>query len=266
LHPANANGLGGQPLVQPNGNRIVPFAADAGTVSSFTSTNGGKSWNATVTVATEQVFIEPASIRNPDLPSAEVDGAGTVYVSWFDCRFEKNCSANDIVYSTSSNGNTWSAPNLIPADPVGSGVDHFTPGIGVDKSTSGSSAHITVLYDYFTNANCNNSTCQLDVGTASSTDGGATWTTGTQVAGPMMLSWLANAGGFFLGDYNSVSFVASGKAYSVFAVATAPRHGKLNESMYTVKGGLPLSGGKHASTNVAVYSGHAPAPAIHTAF
>jgi hypothetical protein len=82
----------------------------------------------------------------------------------------------------------------------------------------------------------------------------------------MMLSWLANAGGFFLGDYNSVSFVASGKAYPVFAVATAPRHGKLNESMYTVKGGLPLSGAKNASTSVPAFTGHAPAPAIHTAF
>ncbi len=266
LHPANANGLGGQPLVQPNGHVIVPYAADAGTVSSFTSTNGGKSWNASVTVATEDVFIEHASIRNPDLPSAEIDGAGKVFVAWFDCRFEQNCSANDIVFSTSSDGKTWSAPQLIPADPVGSGVDHFLPGIGVDKTTAGSSAHVTVLYYYFPDANCNNSTCQLDVGTLSSTDGGSTWSSSTQVAGPMMLTWLANAGGYFVGDYFSVSFVASGKAYSVFAVATAPKRGKLNESMYTVKGGLPMSGGKNASTNIAVYSGHSPAPAIHSAF
>ncbi len=265
-HPANANGLGGQPLVQPNGNVIVPYAADAGTVSSFTSTNGGKSWNPAVTIATEEVFIENASIRNPDLPSAEIDGAGTVYVAWFDCRFEKNCSANDIVFSTSSDGTHWSAVQLIPADPVGSNVDHFLPGIGVDKSTSGSSAHVTVLYYYFTNASCNNSTCQLDVGTSSSTDGGATWTKGTQVAGPMMLTWLANAEGYFVGDYNSVSFLANGKAYSVFAVATAPKHGKLNESMHTVKGGLPNSGGKYASTSIPAFTGHAPAPAIHSAF
>ena len=262
----NPLGLGGQPLVQPNGTVIVPFASDSGPIEAFTSTNGGKSWKAAVTVATQDVFIEHASIRNPDLPSAEIDGAGKVYVSWFDCRFESGCSANDIVFSTSSDGKTWSAPQLIPADPVGSGVDHFLPGIGVDKSTSGSSAHITVLYDYFTDANCNNSTCQLDVGTSSSTDGGATWTTGTQVAGPMMLSWLANAGGFFVGDYNSVSFLANGTAYSVFAVATAPKHGKLNESMYTVQGGLPQSGAMHASTSIPAFTGHAPAPAIHSAF
>ena len=265
-HPANANGLGGQPVVQPNGHIIVPFAADAGTVSSFTSTNGGKSWKAAVTVATQDVFIEHASIRNPDLPSAEIDGAGKVYVSSFNCRFESGCSANDIVFSSSSDDKTWSAPELIPADPVGSGVDHFLPGIGVDKSTSGSSAHVTVLYYYFTNANCNNSTCQLDVGTSSSTDGGATWTTGTQVAGPMMLSWLANAGGFFVGDYNSVSFLANGTADSVFAVATAPKHGKLNESMHAVKGGLPQSGATHASTSIPAFTGHAPAPTIHSAF
>ncbi len=262
----NPHGLGGQPLTQPNGTVIVPFASDSGPIEAFTSTNGGKSWTAAVTVSNVETFFENASIRNPDLPSAEIDGAGNVYVAWYDCRFEKSCSANDIVFSTSSDGTHWSAPQLIPADPVGSNVDHFLPGIGVDKSTSGSSAHITVLYYYFTNASCNNSTCQLDVGTTSSTDGGATWTAGTQLAGPMMLTWLANAGGYFVGDYNSVSFLANGKAYSVFAVATAPKHRKLNESMFTVKGGLPNSGGKHASTSIPAFTGYAPAPAIHSAF
>jgi hypothetical protein len=49
----NATGLGGQPLVQPNGTVIVPIDnANETAVLAFTSTNGGTSWGSTVTVAT----------------------------------------------------------------------------------------------------------------------------------------------------------------------------------------------------------------------
>src|SRR5271157_3503355 len=46
----HAGGLGGEPLVQANGTVIVPFEGYSG-VAAFTSTNGGKSWNASVNVA-----------------------------------------------------------------------------------------------------------------------------------------------------------------------------------------------------------------------
>src|SRR5262249_55905559 len=48
-----ATGLGGQPVVQPNGTVIVPIDnANETSVLAFTSTNGGTSWSSTVTVAT----------------------------------------------------------------------------------------------------------------------------------------------------------------------------------------------------------------------
>lgn len=49
-----------------------------------------------------------------------------------------------------------------------------------------------VTFYFFPNANCTTSTCQLDVGDATSADSRATWTYNTQIAGPMSLTWLAN--------------------------------------------------------------------------
>lgn len=239
----NARGIGGQPLVQPDGTVIVPYASRSGDIESFSSTNGGKSWNAPVDIATIEDHPVAGRMRAEVLPSAEIDGAGTVYVAWHDCRFENKCSANDIVYSTSSDGTTWSAVQRIPIDPVNSGVDHFIPGIAVDTSTSGSNAHIALTYYYFPNANCSTD-CQLDVGYISSINGGASWSASQQLAGPMNPTWLANTNqGYMVGDYISTSIVANGSAYPVFAVATPPAATGLNEATFTITGGLPVTGG-----------------------
>src|SRR4029453_4736534 len=146
------------------------------------------------------------------LPSAEVDGAGRVYVAWQDCRFRGNCRSNDMVFSTSTDGVNWAAVRRIPIDPVGSAVDHFIPGLAVDRSTSGAGAHLGVAYYYYPQTDCDVSTCQLDVGFIASTDGGATWGAPTQLAGPMRLSWLANAGGPRVGESISPSFPSHSKA------------------------------------------------------
>jgi hypothetical protein len=62
----------------------------------------------------------------------------------------------------------------VPIDATTSGVDHFIPGIGVDKATSGATAKIGLYYYFYPNANCTASTCQLEVGFVSSTNGGGT--------------------------------------------------------------------------------------------
>src|SRR5262249_45375005 len=129
-------------------------------------------------------------VRTGPLPTAEIDASGTVYVAWEDCRFEKHCTANDIVFSTSSDGVDWSKPALIPIDPVGSGVDHSIPGLAVDPSTSGAGAHLALTYYFYPDANCGDS-CQLDVGYVSSPDGGAHWGASQQLAGPMTLDEIA---------------------------------------------------------------------------
>jgi hypothetical protein len=242
----NTHGIGGQPLVQPNGTVVVPingFAGNKFLVLSFISTDGGASWSKTFRVS-EVDFRHPAGgIRaGIPLPSAEIDSSGKVYVVWSDCVFESGCTASDLVLSTSADGSNWSAVTRIPLDPVSSGVDHFIPGLAVDNSTSDGAAHLVVTFYFYPVANCTTSTCQLEVGFSKSADGGATWTANTQIAGPMSLTWLPNTTqGFMVGDYLSTSFVG-GPAFPAFAVASAPTGGIFNEAIFTVKGGLSVSG------------------------
>jgi hypothetical protein len=262
----SATGLGGQPLVQPNGTVIVPFLSIGQTIASFTSTDGGASWGSSVTISSQTNFQE-AGIRTEPLPTAAIDGAGTVYVVWQDCRFESGCSANDLVMSTSSDGTNWSAAQDIPADAVGSGVDHFIPGLGIDPATSGSSAHLALAYYFYPNAACSASTCQLEVGFVTSVNGGSSWSTeSTLTTTPMNLSWLANTtDGYMVGDYISTSFTG-GKAFPVFVTAAAPNGSQLNESLYTTQTGLSIMGGTVNASGIQARVTHTAPTVLYTAF
>ena len=231
----HAGGLGGEPVVQPNGTVIVPFEGFG--LASITSTDGGKTWARSVNIASISQHGEAGNMRNPNLPSVEIDGVGKVFVVWSDCRFRAGCSSNDIVMSTTTDGRTWTAPVRIPIDATNSTVDHFLPGIGVDPATSGTTAHLTLAYYFFPVSNCGN-TCQLDVGFVTSSDGGQTWTAGKKIAGPMQLKWLPlSDNGYMVADYISVSY-ANGNPFAVFAAAKAPTGAVLDEAMYTTKNPL----------------------------
>jgi hypothetical protein len=247
------HGIGGQPVVQPSGKVIVPingFSAVNFFIDAFTSDNGGASWGPAIRIAPVKFRHPAGGIRaSIPLPSAEIDGSGKVYVVWSDCRFEDHCSASDLVMSSSSNGLAWSRVARIPADPVGSGVDHFIPGLAVDRSTSGASARLVLTFYDYPNANCTTATCQLDVGFVTSGDGGASWSTNSQIAGPMRLTWLPNTTqGFMVGDYISTSFSGS-PAYPAIAVANAPSGGVFDEATYTVAGGLTATGSHSAASD-----------------
>lgn len=233
---SGSSGIGVQPLVLPNGTAVVPYADFGGGMSAFISTNGGISWNSPVQISSAPSRGEDGGLRSAGLPSAAMDGAGTIYMSWPDCRFRSGCSENDIVYSTSTNGTTWSAVQRVPIDPVTSTVDHFIHGFGIDANTSGNSAHIGVNFYFYPNGNCGNS-CSLRQGYIESTDGGQTWGTPTQLGGPMQLSWLPNTfSGYMVADYTAVVF-ANGRGFPVFALAY-PQINLMNpfyESMFTIR-------------------------------
>ncbi len=241
-------GIGGQPLVQPSGTVVVPIETNS--MSAYVSTNGGAAWSAPVKVATIQSHVDAGGIRSGPLPSAAVDGAGTVWVVWEDCRFRKSCSTNDLVYSTSVDGTHWSAVTRIPIDATTTAVDHFIPGIGIDPATSGSSAHVAVTYYYYSQSKCTASTCQLFVGYISSPTGGSTWNAPVKLAGPMRLSWLPNSqNGLMVGDYIATAF-SNGVPHGVFEVAAAKSGTTYNEASYTAQGlSVPVEGAVLSSAN-----------------
>ncbi|WP_374568032.1 sialidase family protein [Ideonella sp.] len=232
----NAAGLGGQPLAQPNGDVVVPvLSAFADRILAYKSTNGGTSWRSSTTVATISDHGVAGNLRTEPLPSAEVDAAGKVYVVWHDCRFRSGCASNDIVMSTSTNGTTWTSPVRIPIDPTSSTVDHFIPGLAVDRNSSGSTARLALTYYFYPSANCTQSTCKLSVGFVSSVDGGTSWSAAQTLAGPMTMSDLADTSqGLMVGDYISTSF-AGAKAVPIFAIAKAKSGSAFDEAMYASK-------------------------------
>ena len=226
-------GIGVNPVVQPNGTVVVGFGDFNGGMSAFTSTNGGQTWNAARSIANAPSHGEAGGLRSAGLPSTAIDGAGTVYVSWPDCRFESGCAANDIVYSSSTDGIHWSSVVRVPIDPINSGVDHFIHGMGIDIRTSGSSAHMAITYYYYPVSNCG-SNCRLFAGFTLSNDGGQTWTAGRQASGPMQLSWLPNTfSGRMVADYVATVYPAGGRAFPIYVIAHQPTGGLFQQAVFT---------------------------------
>jgi hypothetical protein len=237
-----AHGLGGQPVVQPNGTVIVPYATNGfGSIRSFRSVDGGASWRVSVQVAGVVDHPVAGGLRTEPLPTAEIDGTGKVFVVWQDCRFRANCSSNDLVMSTTTQATypTWSGVSRIPIDATTSTVDHFIPGLAVDRASAGTTGRLGLAYYFYPTAACSFTTCQLDVGYVFSNNGGASWSAPTQLTGPMSLSWIASTSqGRMVGDYISSSFTGGG-VRPVFAAASAPSFGLFNESMFTTAALLP---------------------------
>ena len=242
----SAKGIGGQPLVQPNGTVVVPI--ETSVMSAFSSSDGGLTWTSPVSISALQFHADAGGIRSGPLPSAAVDGAGTVWVVWEDCRFRATCSTNDLVYSTSTDGVTWSTVTRIPIDDTSSTVDYFIPGIGIDAATSGTGAHVALHYYYYSQSDCAVSTCQLFVGYISSANGGSTWNAPVSLTGPMLLDWLPNSqNGLMVGDYIATAFT-NGVPHGVFAVATSNAGTTFGEAIYTGQGLTVTAEGRQRSS------------------
>ncbi len=252
--PGGAIVIGGHPVSQPNGTVVVPI--DDGFVSqaeSFVSHDGGASFQGPFLISAFSIHTPGGFLRSLDIISSEVDVTGKVYVTWYDCRFRSGCSSNDIVMSTSTDGQHWSSPTRIPIDPTTSTVDHFLAGVAVEPGTSGSSAHLALVYWFYPISACS-SNCKLSYGVIESSDGGATWSAATQIAGPFSLASLPlTSSGYMVGDYSSVSFAGSG-ASSVFAVAqkgttcTQGQVGSCNEPMSVPTTPLAVAGPHHVAS------------------
>jgi hypothetical protein len=254
------HGIGGVPVVKPGGKVIVPILGFNGDVIAFSSMYGGKSWTKAVNVASYISHAEAGGLRSAGLISSAVDAGGKVYVMWPDCRFRTNCSSNDIVYSTSTTGTTWSAVKRVPIDPVTSTVDHFITGVAIAPGTKGTTAHIALAYYFYPVSSCGNN-CALSVGFTQSSTAGSTWTAAEPLAGPMQLTWLPDTfSGKMVADYMSVGF-AGGKAFPVFAAAQAKSGSLFHEAIYTTTSGQAASTPELEQMSAA---GDVPVPNAHS--
>ena len=198
------------PAVLPSGHLVMPFF-DETQMAAIVSTDGGASFSPTIPIA--PASFNPVILRGGPLPSAEVDGGGTLYVVWSDCSFRSGCSANDLVLSRSTDGRTWSQPTAIRPAGASAG-DRLVPGLGVDPGARGRLA--VVWYALGRD--------RVNAELATSADGGATWSAARRLnPEPMALGWLPRTtAGRMLGDYLSTSF-AAGRVVPVVVLAERPR-------------------------------------------
>ena len=192
----------------------------------------------------------PAEFAAGPLPTAAIDGSETVWVLWGDCRFRAGCATNDLVYSTSSDGVNWSTVTRVPIDDVSNTADYFIPGIGIDPATSGATAHVALHYYYYSQTDCNVSTCQLYVGYISSANGGSNANSpSTLTAAAMVLASLPNSqNGLMVGDGIATAFTNGGVPHGVFAVASPVSGSTFNEATYTAQGLTVKLAGKQRSS------------------
>ena len=109
----------------------------------------------------------------------------------------------------------------VPIDGTNTGIDHFIPGLAVNKLTSGGAAQLGLTYYFYPSGSTS-----LSVGFTSSTDAGNTWSTPQTLASGMPTTWVANTSqGRMVGDYISTSYGSDNLAHGVFATAGAPTSG-----------------------------------------
>jgi len=217
------DGVGPQPLVLPDGAVVVPLY-DGGRLVAVRSTDGGASFSPAITIARSS-FARSMGLRSAPLPSAEIGADGMIALVWPDCGARTGCNENDLVFSTSVDGVSWTPPAVIQLGPG----NHVLPGIAVDSSRPG-----RLALAYYTDSGR-----KLNVGFVSSADGGATWTRPVRLSPEAMpLRRIAQSGGAMVGDYISTSF-ANGRAVPVFTLAQSPLHGLLRQATYASSIAVP---------------------------
>lgn len=181
-----------------------PFNVTAFKVAFIKSTDGGATWTKPEIIADlRTVFVfDPntgQAIRTGDIiPEPAIDpSTGQLYVVWQDSRFNGG-HFDEVALSTSTNGGaTWSEPIRVN---TATGRPAFTPSIRVN-----SAGEVGVTYYDFRNLTTQTQTLPTDYWFTSSTDHGASFGGEVHLAGSFDMLTAPFAGGFFVGDYESLA-------------------------------------------------------------
>ena len=251
-------GIGSYPLVLPDGSLAVIFQGDfggpPGVQNPPSSENpvdvaaggsqlqialapsaGSVPWPAPLTFTPISTGISAnndngiAEQRAGSLPAAAVDlKTGEMVVAWEDGRLRKD-GLNDLFFSTSKNGVTWSPPRRVNKDSENSHIDHWNAMVDIANGV------ISIGYQQRNEAHgtptlrsAHGLSPYIDTYYQQSNDDGATWSNPLRVNSVRSdVGYAAfSRGGAFLGDYNQLAFASNGHVYLVHNVAMPKYRGE----------------------------------------
>ncbi|HEY3050385.1 MAG TPA: sialidase family protein [Gaiellaceae bacterium] len=210
-----------QPVALPNGVVVVPLFDDD--IAVVRSLDGGATFSSEALVTPSQ--FSTSAVRSGPFPSVEVGADGAAMMAWPDCGSRGGCSGNDLFFSKTIDGLTWTRPTKIP---LGAG-NHVVVGLAADPVRFG-----RVAVTYYTDSGQ-----KLDVRLVWSRDGGVTWSRPVLLSPERMpYGRIAFSNGVMVGDYISTSF-AGGRAVGVFTLAQSKVRGRLRQAIYAASVAVP---------------------------
>lgn len=221
VHIPVSRAVGAFPVIRPNGDVVVPFLLRGRILASSTSRDGGATFRLPTTVA-EMQLRATRGLRFFPLPAADVDPSGRVWVTWHDCRFSLGCAANEVVVTSSEDGERWSAPRRVTR-----GRSAVIPAIGIDPR----SGRVALAY-HVVRANGG-----VDVELVESSPGGASWGPPRRLSAQTMRpEWMPNtSSGRMLADYISVHYTGA-RPLVVWVLASEPVGPSLRQAVYATRG------------------------------
>jgi len=220
-----APAVGAFPVIRPNGELVVAFLWETRpfAIAASRSTDGGETFGPPVRIA--DVDASACGIRGFrafPLPSADVDPAGRVWITWHDCIGDQSFRDIGVVLvSTSDDGVTWAEPVAVT-----SARNAMLPAIGIQPTTG----RVAIAY-YVARPG------GVDAELVESRAGGSGWGPPRRLSAQTMpLDWMPNTvSGRMLADYISVHY-AGARPLVVWALASEPVGASFRQAIYATRG------------------------------